>query len=40
MNDMISEDKRKQLTSDYSKQFQNATPFPYVAIDDFLEEKL
>ena len=32
----INEEKRKQLAKDYSEQFKNADPFPYVKIDNFL----
>ena len=32
----INEEKRKELARDYSEQFKNADPFPYVKIDNFL----
>ena len=32
----INEEKRKEFARDYSEQFKNADPFPYVKIDNFL----
>ena len=32
----INEEKRNQLAQEYSSQFKNADPFPYVVIDNFM----